>query len=308
MIKDFKPGIKICLALLVRVQRVGNSSNGGVFARGVLEDNSGRVPFICFEVALVEKMRNLEGAEPFMITGIVDINKFSNDMSLQVVIQKLDDLLPEDDISDLLPQGNFNREEYENKLNALIKSVRTPALRSLLENIFTGPLYEAFVINPAGMRLHHAYIGGLLQHSVDVAGIAVALALEIGDIDKDLVIAGALLHDIGKLREISPHMGFPYTDEGRLLGHISMSVLIVQEAAARLKLPAARLQKLEHILLSHHGDNEKGSPVACATKEAFVVHYADEINAIMNQFDTYEGKANWEYNKMLQRFIYHEEK
>ena len=306
MIKDFKAGSKIIQPALVRVQKIGNSSNGGVFARGLLEDNSGRIPFICFEAGLVDKLRQLEGAEAFMVSGAVDINKFSNDMALQVVVQKFDNLLPEDDITNLLPKGNFNEQEYITRLQNLIKTVRNPGLRALLETIFSGNLYDKFIMNPAGMRMHHAYIGGLLQHSVDVAGIAIALAEQIGNVDKDLVVAGALLHDIGKLREISSQIGFPYTNEGRLLGHIAMSIIIVQEAAAKLKLPAARLEPLQHILLSHHGDNEKGSPVECATKEAFIVHYADEIDAIMNQFETYDDKNPWEYNKMMQRYLLHD--
>ncbi|MBQ5672922.1 MAG: HD domain-containing protein [Phascolarctobacterium sp.] len=306
MIKDFKAGSKIIQPALVRVQKIGNSSNGGVFARGLLEDNSGRIPFICFEAGLVDKLRQLEGAEAFMVSGAVDINKFSNDMALQVVVQKFDNLLPEDDITNLLPKGNFNEQEYITRLQNLIKTVRNPGLRALLETIFSGNLYDKFIMNPAGMRMHHAYIGGLLQHSVDVAGIAIALAEQIGNVDKDLVVAGALLHDIGKLREISSQIGFPYTNEGRLLGHIAMSIIIVQEAAAKLKLPAARLEQLQHILLSHHGDNEKGSPVECATKEAFIVHYADEIDAIMNQFETYDDKNPWEYNKMMQRYLLHD--
>ena len=306
MIKDFKAGSKIIQPALVRVQKIGNSSNGGVFARGLLEDNSGRIPFICFEAGLVDKLRQLEGAEAFMVSGAVDINKFSNDMALQVVVQKFDNLLPEDDITNLLPKGNFNEQEYITRLQNLIKTVRNPGLRALLETIFSGNLYDKFIMNPAGMRMHHAYIGGLLQHSVDVACIAIALAEQIGNVDKDLVVAGALLHDIGKLREISSQIGFPYTNEGRLLGHIAMSIIIVQEAAAKLKLPAARLEQLQHILLSHHGDNEKGSPVECATKEAFIVHYADEIDAIMNQFETYDDKNPWEYNKMMQRYLLHD--
>ena len=306
MIKDFKAGVKIIQPALVRVQKIGNSSNGGVFARGLLEDNSGRIPFICFEAGLVDKLRQMEGAEAFMVSGAVDINKFSNDMALQVVVQKFDNLLPEDDITNLLPKGNFNEKEYITRLQNLIKTVRNPGLRALLETIFSGAVYDKFIMNPAGMRMHHAYIGGLLQHSVDVAGIAIALAEQIGNVDKDLVVAGALLHDIGKLREISSQIGFPYTNEGRLLGHIAMSIIIVQEAAAKLKLPAARLEQLQHILLSHHGDNEKGSPVECATKEAFIVHYADEIDAIMNQFETYDDKGAWEYNKMMQRYLLHE--
>lgn len=306
MIKDFKAGVKIIQPALVRVQKIGNSSNGGVFARGLLEDNSGRIPFICFEAGLVDKLRQMEGAEAFMVSGAVDINKFSNDMALQVVVQKFDNLLPEDDITNLLPKGNFNEKEYITSLQNLIKTVRNPGLRALLETIFSGAVYDKFIMNPAGMRMHHAYIGGLLQHSVDVAGIAIALAEQIGNVDKDLVVAGALLHDIGKLREISSQIGFPYTNEGRLLGHIAMSVMMVQEAAAKLKLPQARLEQLQHILLSHHGDNDKGSPVVCATKEAFIVHYADEIDAIMNQFETYDDKSPWEFNKMMQRYLLHD--
>ena len=306
MIKDFKAGVKIIQPALVRVQKIGNSSNGGVFARGLLEDNSGRIPFICFEAGLVDKLRQMEGAEAFMVSGAVDINKFSNDMALQVVVQKFDNLLPEDDITNLLPKGNFNEKEYITRLQNLIKTVRNPGLRALLETIFSGAVYDKFIMNPAGMRMHHAYIGGLLQHSVDVAGIAIALAEQIGNVDKDLVVAGALLHDVGKLREISSQIGFPYTNEGRLLGHIAMSVMMVQETAAKLKLPQARLEQLQHILLSHHGDNDKGSPVVCATKEAFIVHYADEIDAIMNQFETYDDKSPWEFNKMMQRYLLHD--
>ena len=306
MISDFKAGTKVCQAVLLRVQKIGNSSNGGVFARGLLEDNSGKIPFIVFEAGIVDKMRSMEGPRVMMVGGMVDINKFSNDMTLQLVLQRMEEIMPEDDITHLLPNGDFDHQEYENKLQKLIKGVMTPGIRLLLENIFSGSLYDKFLINPAGMRLHHAYIGGLLQHSVDVAGIAQALAERIGGVDKDLIVAGALLHDIGKLREISSDIGFPYTMDGRLLGHVAMSAVMVQEAAAKAKVTGPKLQQLLHIVLSHHGEQEKGSPVACATKESFIVHYADEIDAIMNQFSKNEGKNPWEYNKMLQRFLLHE--
>ena len=126
-----------------------------------------------------------------------------------------------------------------------------------------------------------------------------------GEVGEDVRLAkrAGLLHDIGKVREISSGMGFPYTTEGRLLGHITMSVLMVRETALELKLPATALQQLEHIILSHHGDQEKGSPMACATKEAFIVHYADEVNSIMNQFDVKDTKIPWEFNNMMKRYL-----
>ena len=303
MLNDLKAGQKMCQAALVRVQKVGNSSNGGVFARGTLEDNGGHLAFICFEAALVEKMRNLEGPTAFMVGGDVDINKFANDMTLQLIVKRLEDLVPGDDISNLVPHGDFDVEGYKNKLANYIKAVHTPTLRKLLETVFSGNTYDAFVHNSAGMKLHHAYIGGLLQHSVDVADLAVAMADRIEGVDKDLVIAGALLHDIGKIKEISAEIGFPYTNAGRFMGHIAMTSMMVQEAAFKLNIPAQRLEQLQHILLSHHGENEKGSPVACATREAFIVHYADEINAVMNQFEQREGKGAWEFNRMLGRNI-----
>ena len=303
MLNDLKAGQKMCQAALVRVQKVGNSSNGGVFARGTLEDNGGHLAFICFEATLVEKMRNLEGPTAFMVGGDVDINKFANDMTLQLIVKRLEDLVPGDDISNLVPHGDFDVEGYKNKLANYIKAVHTPTLRKLLETVFSGNTYDAFVHNPAGMKLHHAYIGGLLQHSVDVADLAVAMADRIEGVDKDLVIAGALLHDIGKIKEISAEIGFPYTNAGRFMGHIAMTSMMVQEAAFKLNIPAQRLEQLQHILLSHHGENEKGSPVACATREAFIVHYADEINAVMNQFEQRECKGAWEFNRMLGRNI-----
>lgn len=303
MISDFKAGAKICQSVLLRVQRVGTSSNGAPFARGLAEDNSGKIPFITFEAGIVERMREMDGPSPVMVSGNVDINKFSGEMALQLVIKKLSDIVPEDDISNLLPEGDFDHEAYKDKFDRLIKSVLTPGLRLVLDNVFEGAVYEQFLRNPAGMRLHHAYIGGLLQHSVDVAVLATAMAESIGGVDKDLIVAGALLHDVGKLREISASMGFPYTTEGRLLGHISMSAAIVQEAAAKARVTGPKLQHLLHIILSHHGEPEKGSPVACATKEAFIVHYADELDAVMNQFKKTDNKNPWEYNKMLQRFL-----
>ncbi len=303
MISEFKAGAKICQSVLLRVQRIGNSSNGGIFARGLLEDNSGKIPFITFEAGIVEKMRELDGPEPMMVSGSVDINKFSGEMALQVVIKKLSDIVPEDDISNLLPEGDFDHEAYKEKLDRLIKSVLTPGLRLILDNVFEGAVYERFLRNPAGMRLHHAYIGGLLQHSVDVAVLASSIADTVGNVDKDLIVSGALLHDIGKLREISAAMGFPYTTEGRLLGHISMSAAIVQEAAAKARVAGPKLQHLLHIILSHHGEPEKGSPIPCATKEAFIVHYADEMDSVLNQFKKTDSKNPWEYNKMLQRYL-----
>jgi 3'-5' exoribonuclease len=305
MIKEFKAGTKIDRILLVRLQKIGNSSNGAAFARGLAEDNSGCIPFICFEAGTVDKLRAVTAPKPFRITGAVDINKFAGDMSLQLIVQKIQEVLPSDDVSHLMPKGDFDLEECEEKLQTQIGKIKDKGIRELVAYVLSGETYRQFKVNPAGMRLHHAYVGGLLQHSVAVAELAEAIAEKTKGANKDLILAGALLHDVGKLKEISSEMGFPFNTEGRLLGHITMTAIIVNEAAARFdNIDDIVLQQLLHIIVSHHGEQEKGSPIACATKESFIVHYADEIDAIMNQFKENGEPAAWEFNKMLQRFIY----
>ena len=307
MISEMKAGQTVCQPLIVRTLRSGNSSNGGVFVRGTVEDNSGSMPFISFEQRIVDKLRSPDRTKSsvYLVTGKVDLSKYARDsLGMQIVIEKLEDLRSDDDISMLIPRGNFNLEQYKEKLSSLIGKVKLPTLRSLLQRIFNPVFCERFYRAPAGMKMHHAYLGGLLHHTVDVAELALSMAQTIGHVDTDLVLAGALLHDIGKVKEISSNIGFPYTTEGKLLGHISLSVMIVREAAADLKMPDSSLQQLEHFILSHHGDREKGSPMECVTREAFIVHYADEVNAIMNQFDTADGKGQWCSNFMLHRDLF----
>lgn len=226
-------------------------------------------------------------------------------MTLQIIMQKAEAVGPEDDISSLLPSGGIDLEAYKKKLDELMAGIKNPGLKKLVATVLSGETYQQFLINPAGMRLHHAYVGGLLHHTVCVAELALAMGKTVGGVDADLVTAGALLHDVGKLKEISPELGFPYTTEGRFLGHIAIGAMKIKEVAGHIdELKPETLEQLLHIILSHHGDMEKGSPVNCKTKESFIVHYADELDANLNQFHKWESKSSWEYNKMLQRYLF----
>lgn len=305
MINDLKLGEKIEQPCLVRLQKIGTSSNGKAYAKGLLEDNSGCIPFICFEAGPIGRLQKLDEPRPMKVGGSVDINKYSTNMTLQIILQKADAVGPEDDISSLLPSGGIDLEEYQKKLDDLIAAIKDAGLHKLVATVLSGETYQQFLINPAGMRLHHAYVGGLLHHTVCVTQLALAMGKAIGDVDADLLMAGALLHDIGKLKEISPELGFPYTTEGRFLGHIAIGAMEIQEAGKQIpELSKDKLEQLLHIILSHHGDMEKGSPVNCKTKESFIVHYADELDANLNQFHKWEAKSDWEYNKMLQRYLF----
>lgn len=305
MIKDLQLGNAMEQPCLVRLQKVGTSSNGKAYAKGLLEDNSGCIPFICFEAGPIGRLRTMEAPSPYIIGGKVELNKYSTTMAYQIIVQKVQSVTETDDLSCLLPSGHIDLAKYEEEFHTFIGRIGDEGLRKLVETVFSGETYRQFCKNPAGMRLHHAYAGGLLHHTVCVTRLAVAMSSAIGQVDLDLVIAGALLHDLGKIREISSDLGFPYTTEGRLMGHISIGAMAVDRAGRKIpELTAEKREKLLHIILSHHGDQEKGSPVVCVTKEAFIVHYADEVDSIMNQFHQKERSGSWEYDKMLQRYLW----
>lgn len=147
MISEIKAGERFYQPVVLRLQKVGTSSNGGAFAKGTVEDNSGKVQFIAFEKDIVNRLRNLEGPKAYVIAGPVDIVKYSSNLALQVIIQKLDPIMPEDDISNLVPVGDFDITQYQAKLAGLIEGIRTPSLRMLLQKIFSGKFYEDFCKN-----------------------------------------------------------------------------------------------------------------------------------------------------------------
>lgn len=173
------------------------------------------------------------------------------------------------------------------ELQELLGSIDDPALRTLATALLgtdsrTGP---GFRLAPAAKHNHHAYLGGLLEHTLSVTRLCQRLADHYGDaLDRDLLVTAALLHDVGKVRELGARAGFPYTDEGKLLGHILLGLQMVDEAAADVPdLPPARLLLLRHIIAAHQGRYEWQSPREPATLEALVLHYADDLDAKYNQ-------------------------
>ena len=292
--------------VILWVQKSSQSANGSWFVRGSAEDNSGSMGFICFNADSVNRVKELTAAVPATVTGQIQADRYGGEGRLQLLAEVIELIPPGRDMSHLLPATPKDMELYKQKFAKLVTQVKRPPLRELLHEVFGGPRWEQFVRNPAAKSFHHAYIGGLLEHSVDVAETALAIASTVPGVDRDMVIAGALLHDIGKTEEISPDIGFAYTETGHLLGHITAGALIVDAVAAKVQfLSEADRKSLLHVILSHHGDREKGSPVNCATQEAVIVHYADEMNAVLQQFVSPGEKdgVSWSYNKMLGNMI-----
>lgn len=288
------------------VQKSSQSANGSWFVRGTLEDPSGAMGFICFNAESVARIKELTEAVPAVVSGQVQADRYGGEGKLQFLADYIDLLPPGKDVSHLLPAASKDMEEYKKKFLKLVAQISRPPLRELLGEIFSGSRWERFIRNPAAKRFHHAYIGGLLEHSVDVAEMALAVAATAPGVDRDMVIAGALLHDIGKTEEISADIGFSYTEAGHLVGHITAGALIIDAAARQVQfLSEAERKSLLHIVLSHHGSRDKGSPIGCATREAVIVHYADELNAVLQQFvETAEKEgAGWNFNKMMGSMI-----
>lgn len=291
--------------VILWVQKSSQSATGSWFVRGSVEDPSGSMGFICFNAESVARVKELASAVPAIVTGQIQADRYGGDGKLQFLIDVIELIPAGTDVSHLLPVTSKDVEVYKKKFAALVTQVKRPPLRELLHEVFSGSRWEQFVRNPAAKSFHHAYIGGLLEHSVDVAETAVAIAATVPGTDRDMVIAGALLHDIGKTEEISSDIGFSYTENGHLLGHIMAGVLVVEAAASKVQfLSESDRKSALHIILSHHGSREKGSPVNCATQEAVIVHYADELNAVLQQFAENEKEGQgWVFNKMMGHMI-----
>ncbi len=198
------------------------------------------------------------------------------------------------------------------KLFDYIKSIeiQNPYLRSLLASFFKDEEFVSlFKKSPAAKSLHHCYLGGLVEHTYEVIKICEIVCEIFPQIDREFLLTGAVLHDIGKMEELRFTRILDYTDEGRLIGHIIMGERVVREKMLSIPgFPKNLKMRMSHLLLSHHGEYEWGSPKRPKTLEACALHYVDNLNAQVNRFIQIiekEKDKNWaDYDKLLERHIY----
>lgn len=186
------------------------------------------------------------------------------------------------DPSELLPSGTRDSEELIGELRALVKAVGDRALSAVVRRVFSeAGFMKRFTSCPASQSYHHAYIGGLLEHTVGVATLCRSLCDLYPHADADLLLAGALLHDIGKVDELQYTTGIEYTDDGRMIGHVVLGERRVRAAIDALgnAVPHETATRLSHVLLAHHGELEWGSPKRPCTLEALMLHHADNLDA-----------------------------
>jgi len=187
---------------------------------------------------------------------------------------------------DFLPSTYRDIDELKGFLQFHIASVYDPDYSALLEEIFGDyEFLEIFSTAPAAKLFHHAYLGGLIEHSVAVAEMCDFVAQQYARVDRDLLMTAAILHDIGKTQELSFDVAIDYTDSGRFLGHVIQGVTFVNEKAGRLSsFPEHKLQQLLHCIVSHHGELEWGSPKRPKTIEALILHHVDNLDAKVKGF------------------------
>lgn len=212
--------------------------------------------------------------------------------------------------AEFLPAAARPAEETWAELQEILGEVKNPYLSALLRSFCEDPAFrQEFQSCPAAKGMHHVYVGGLLEHTLGVCRLARTVGA-LYPLNTDLLLSGAFFHDIGKIRELTYRTGFDYTDEGRFLGHIVIGTRMVRDRAGAISgFPSALLLHLEHLMLSHHGEYEWGSPKRPKTLEALVLHAVDDLDAKLSGAREWiakdGGEGEWTgYWKALGRFLY----
>ena len=269
-----------CFALLAVT--AGRTRDGTAFLKLQLTDCYGAVEARVWHD--VERwLRTLQPGEYVGVRGRIEPYQEERLLRIEQIVPVRVEL---DDLVLFLPRSARPAQLMEAELDAFIDAVREPPLQQLLLRLLDGrsETGRLFRLAPAAKQHHHAYLGGLLEHTLSVTRVCELLAGHYQPIDRDLLLAGALMHDIGKIREIGTRSGFPYTDEGKLLGHILIGLQLIADAAADVAgLSAERLLLVQHLVASHQGRFEWQSPREPRTLEALLLHYADDLDAKVNQ-------------------------
>jgi 3'-5' exoribonuclease len=212
--------------------------------------------------------------------------------SLQIILNHLEVVDPSQiEPEDFLPQSTQNIAKLMARLKEILLGMNNPHLRALVECfLIDDDFVRKFTTSPAGVKNHHAYQGGLIEHVVNLLNVAGRITEFYPELDRDLLLCGIFLHDIGKVDELSYDRAFAYTDEGQLVGHLVMGVeMLVQKISRCSELtgesfPPELLLRLKHMIVSHHGSYEFGSPKLPMTLEAVALHYLDNLDAKLHTF------------------------
>ncbi len=309
-VRDLRPGKRVLsFFVLRRKQREPfRDRTRGEFLTLILADRTGEILARVWEDAPTVDQQ-IEAGQVVKVLGHVEdyLDRW------QVIVEKIRPAREgEYDLTDMIPATERDVARMLEEVRRTVEEVENPHLQQLLRAFFDDPDFVArFSRAPAARRVHHAYLGGLLEHTVEVVSLCRHLLTLYPQIHRDLLLTGALLHDIGKIHEYQYETSIEYSDEGRLLGHVVMSLQMVDRVLAGMPdFPADLALRLRHMLISHHGRHEWGSPRRPHTLEAAALHYVEDLSAQVNRFQRLiaarrDPTKPWtEYDVLLGRYLY----
>ncbi|RME38699.1 MAG: HD domain-containing protein, partial [Deltaproteobacteria bacterium] len=232
---------------------------------------------------------------------------------MQLVVQDIERIDEKEvDFADFLPVAAESAGQLASRLRQVVATIRQPHLRALLDGLLADDDFaRAYCRAPAAKSMHHVYLGGLAEHSLSIAGLVDLVCSHYDFLNRDLLLAGALLHDVGKIFELRYSRSFEYTDEGKLLGHIIMGVELIDEHIRRIDgFPRELAMQLKHLLLSHHGQYEFGSPKRPKTLEAVALNFLDDLDSKLNGIRSHmekeaEKEGDWtSYHRLYDRYFF----
>lgn len=311
LLRSLKEGSAFQGFLLAQEAAYKTSAKGSEYLELKLGDASGDLKAFLWDVRAIEGDMDAVRADAFLwVKGAVTSYNGRLQMKLDKVRFAADAEVG--DFSRFFPVSARPVLEMLAELDALVASVEDPWIRRLLEALFVADadLRGAFAQAPAAKSMHHVFLGGLLEHTLSVAGLADRACAHYRDMNRDLVLAGVLLHDVGKTAELSYQRSFGYTDAGNLLGHIALETDWINRAVGKIPgFPEDLRLQILHIVLSHHGRLEFGSPVLPKTPEALLVHYLDDLDGklevMFRAAQDESDSGSWSpYHRALDRMVY----
>ena len=290
---------------LVKSKRLSTTRNGNPFLSLILADKTGELPAKVWDRA--ESLSDL-----FREGDIIEIAgqtaTYQGQIQLTVSELRPSSETPDPDI--FVETSPFDTPGMMRSLRMILNQVGDIHLKALIDGFWKDPKFMGLFKNaPAAKNFHHNYLGGLLEHTLSVCRLAALAADHFSSLNKDLLITAAFLHDVGKTQEFSWHMKIDYTDAGRLVGHLVLGVSLVDEKLRPLKdFPSELAIRLRHLILSHHGQYDFGSPKEPKFLEAFALHSLDDLDAKINginrfmERDRQEG-AWTDFNRMFRKYF-----
>ncbi|MDR2385977.1 MAG: HD domain-containing protein [Deltaproteobacteria bacterium] len=306
-LKKLPSGSLVSSTFMVSEVNRATTKQGSLYLSLTLSDRSGSIDGKIWET-LPEHFDLVTNGSVLSFVGNLD--SFKGNPQLKITSVKTAQMV---DLNDYLKTAHRSTEVMKTELMGLVDSIQDHHFRVLVKAALDSPQTQDFFTFPAGKAFHHAYLGGLLEHTLQTAKLADLIAgLYPNDLNRDLLLSGAILHDIGKCWEFMSPPANDYTIKGRMMGHLTMGALFLSSLADDWpEVPNDKLLFLEHMLLSHHGTLEKGSSVTPKTLEALVLNYLDELDSKLNHVKNFINDEvlghNWEattYDKLQKSHYY----